>query len=84
MPKVIERPMSTTHILDFPFHYIKDEAEMNNVVAVSKGKEVVQIMRSMDPNTYQPLLYFAFKEDDKPFSDWMKYAAKMEIYSEGK
>jgi hypothetical protein len=84
MTKVIERPTSTTYVLDFPFHYIKDENEMKNVVATNQGKEIFQVMRSMDPNTFQPLLYFAFKEEGKPFSDWMKYVAKMEIYSETK
>jgi hypothetical protein len=84
MTKVIERPMSTTYVLDFPFHYIKDEVEMKNVVTTNGSKEIVHILRSMDPNTFQPLLYFAFKEEGKPFSDWMKYVAKMEIYSETK
>jgi hypothetical protein len=84
MTKVIERPMSTTYVLDFPFHYIKDENEMKNVVDSNNDKEVMQIMRTMDPNTFQPLLYFAFVDESKPFSDWMKYVAAMEIYSECK
>lgn len=84
MPKVIERPMSTTYVTEFLFHYIKDETEMKNVIAANQGKEIFQVMCSVDPNTFQPLLYFAFKEEGKPFSDWMKYVAKMELYLEDK
>jgi len=84
MPKVIERPMSTTYVAEFLFHYIKDEVEMKNVVAVNQGKEMFQVMRSVDMNTFQPMLYFAFKEEGKPFSEWMKYVAKMKLYSEDK
>jgi hypothetical protein len=77
--KVIERPMSTTYVLDFEFHLIKDETEMKNVVAVIGEKKIVQIARTFDLETFQPMLAFAIPEDGKPFSQWMKYIAKLEL-----
>ena len=79
MNKVIERPMSKTYITEFLFHYIKDETEMKNVIAANPGKEIFQVMRIVDVNTFQPMLYFAFEEKNKLFSEWMKYVVKMEL-----
>jgi hypothetical protein len=77
--KVIERPTSTTYVLDFEFHLIKDETEMKNVVAIIGEKKIVQIARTFDLETFQPMLAFAIPEDDKPFSEWMKYITKLEL-----
>jgi hypothetical protein len=73
MTKIIVRPDNTTYVLDFAFHYIKDATEMKNVASLIGDKEIFQVMRTVDPNTFQPLLFFAIPEKDKPFSDWMKY-----------
>ena len=81
MTKVIERPMSTTHVLEFPFHYIKDEKEAENVRKVIGDREVFHVHRGIDEHTFQPILYFAIPEKDKPFFYWIKYAAPMSIWS---
>ena len=81
MTRIIERPNTTTYVIDFMFHYIKDATEMKNVASLIGDKEIFQVMRTVDPNTYQPLLFFAILEKDKPFSDWMKYVIKMELYN---
>jgi hypothetical protein len=80
MTKVIERPMSTTHALEFLFHYIKDEQEAENVRKIIGDREVLQVHRGIDEHTFQPILYFAIPEKDKPFFFWMKYAAPMTIW----
>ena len=59
MTKVIERPMSTTHVLEFPFHYIKDEKEAENVRKVIGDREVLQVHRGIDEHTFQPILYLS-------------------------
>lgn len=81
MTKVIERPTSTTHVLEFPFHYIKDEMEAENVRKVIGDREIVQVHRGIDKDTFQPILYFAIPEKDNPFFFWMKYAAPMSIWA---
>ncbi len=77
MAKVIERPTSTTHVVDFLFHLVKDETEMKNILAASQGKEIFKVAIVVDMNTFQPMMYFSFVEKDKPFSEWMKYVARM-------
>jgi hypothetical protein len=81
MTKVIERPMSTTHVLEFPFHYIKDEKEAENVRKLIGDKEVMQVHRGVDEHTFQPILYFAIPEKDKPFFFCVKYAAPMTLWT---
>ena len=80
MTKVIERPESITHVLEFLFHYIKDEKEAENVRKLIGDKEVIQVHRGVDEHTFQPILYFAIPEKDKPFFYWVKYAAPMSIW----
>lgn len=77
--KIIERPMSTTYMLDYPFHLIKDEAEAENVRKLIGDKKIFQVQRMVDTETFQPMLAFAIPEDDKPFSEWMKYISKLEL-----
>lgn len=77
--KIIERPESTTYVLDMPFHLIKDEKEAENVRKLIGDKKIFQVQRIVDMQTFQPMLAFAIPEDDKPFSEWMKYVAKLEL-----
>lgn len=77
--KIIERPMSTTYMLDYPFHLIKDEAEAENVRKIIGDKEIFHVQRTVDKETFQPMLAFAIPEDNKPFSEWVKYIAKLEL-----
>lgn len=77
--KIIERPMSTTYVFDYLFHLIKDEAEAENVRKLIGDKEIFQVQRTVDMETFQPMLAFAIPEDGKPFSEWMKYISKLEL-----
>lgn len=79
--KVIERPESTTHVMGFMFHWIKDEKEAKNVFDVIGDKKTLSVARSVDPETFQPILYFAVVDDTAPFSEWLKYGAKLELMS---
>ena len=77
--KIIERPMSTTYVFDYLFHLIKDEEEAENVRKLIDDKEIFHVQRTVDMETYQPMLAFAIPEENKPFSEWMKYIAKLEL-----
>lgn len=79
MPKIIERPMSTTHFVEFAFHLIKDEREAENVSALIGDREVMIVSKGMDPDTFMPMLYFAIKNDEKPFVDWMKFVSPLTL-----
>ena len=79
MTKVIVRPETTTHVLDFMFHMIKDEEEMKNVADIIGDKKVFHVSRGVDPDTFQPILYFAIPEDNTPFNAWLKYGSTMEL-----
>jgi len=77
--KIIERPMSTTYVLDYLFHFIKDEEEAENVRKLIGDKEIFHVQRTVDMETFQPMLAFAIPEDGKPFSEWLKYISKLEL-----
>lgn len=79
MTKVIVRPETTTHVLDFMFHMIKDKEEAKNVADLIGDKQIFQVARGVDPDTFQPILYFAIPEDNKPFNAWLKYGSTMEL-----
>lgn len=78
--KKIERPESTTYVLDFPFHYIKDEKEAKNIFGNLKEEDflVVQKKKMIDDN-FNPLMALAIKDTNKPFSEWLKYIVRMEL-----
>jgi hypothetical protein len=77
--KVIERPESTTHMLNFPFHLIKNETEAENVKKLIGDRKIMQVHRGITPDTFQPLIYFAIPEEGKTFFEWMKYVAPLEL-----
>ena len=77
--KVIERPMSTTHVQEYMFHLIKDEAEAKNVSNILGDRKPFIVQRSVDMATFQPLLYFAIPNDTKPFSEWSKYVTPLTL-----
>lgn len=80
MPKVIERPMSTTYLFEMPFHLIRSREEARNIKAVVAGRKIVQVSRSVDMGSFQPILYFAIEEADKPMDRWLKYVTPMELW----
>lgn len=77
--RIIERPESTTYMIDYAYHLIKDEAEAENVRKLINGKKVFQVQRLVDKETFQPMLAFAIPEEGKTFSEWPKYIAKLEL-----
>ena len=76
--KIIERPESTTYMLDYAFHLIKDEKEAENVRKLIGDKKIFEIQRIVDKESFQPMLAFAIPEEGKGFYEWMKYVAKLE------
>lgn len=77
MRKIV-RPMSTTIIEECMFHLIKDETEMKNVMAGVDESRIKQFKRGVDPESYQPLLYFWIDEGKTVFES-KKYVAPMQI-----
>ena len=77
--KIIERPESTTYMLDYAFHLIKDKVEAENVRKLIGDKKIFEIQRIVDEKTFQPMLAFAIPEEGKSFYEWMKYIAKLEL-----
>ena len=77
--KVINRPMSTSHVMEFPFHYIKDQAESDNIKKLIDGKNTVHVMDRYDPESARYLRYFAVEDANKPFAEWFKYVTTMSL-----
>lgn len=77
--KVIERPETTTLVVEELYHLVKDAKEMKNIMAGVDANDIFKIRISMNPQTFQPMLFFAIKKEGKPFSDWMKYVAPLEL-----
>lgn len=77
--KVIERPESTTVILEFLFHVIKDEKEIKNVMEGHTEDDLFIVSRVVDEISFQPKMYFALKEKNKSFNEWKKYVATMKL-----
>lgn len=80
--KVIERPESTTYMLEFPFHYIKDEKEVSNIFRGKSKDEIFIVGKRVDVHTYRPQLALAIKKENLPFSQWEKYLVDLELYAE--
>lgn len=81
--KKIERYDTTTYFREFPFHLIRNEQEAENVAKVIGDKKVVIIDRSVDMETYQPMIWFAVEDKDLPLSRWLKYVSYMELAPQG-
>ena len=82
MTKVINRPDTTTHVLEFPFHVIRNEKEAENVRKLSEGKEIIKIGNLFHSEEFKLMMYFAIREEGKPFSEWLKYASPAELETE--
>lgn len=69
----------TTYFREFPFHLIRNEQEGENIASVIGDQNVVIIDRSVDMETYQPMIWFAIEDKHKPMSQWLKYVSHLEL-----
>lgn len=76
--KKIERAETTTHILEFMFHEIKNETEAKNVMLGVYKEDIFVFSRWVHPETFQPWIFFGIRNGDKVI-DWPKYCAPMEL-----
>lgn len=76
--KKIVRPMSTTIVEECLFHLIKDETEMKNVMAGIDESKIRHFKRGVDPETFQPWLYF-WIDNGKTVAESQKYVVPMEL-----
>jgi hypothetical protein len=65
--------------MEFPFHYIQDDKEAANIHALIGDKKVVTITKTISADTFQPLIFFAIEDPNKPFAEWDKYVAPMAL-----
>lgn len=80
--KVIKRPESTTVVIEFYFHEIRDEKEAKNIMEGHTEEDLFVVGKFVDEVSFQPKIYFAIREKDKLFVDWKKYVATMELLHE--
>lgn len=71
--KKIKRPDSTTYILEFPFHEIKDETEAKNVMQGHTVDDIFVVLPWVDQKSFKPKLAFAMRQEGKDFYHWEKY-----------
>jgi hypothetical protein len=70
--KTIERPDSTTYLIEFPYHKIRSIEEAKNVFAGKSEEDIFVVSKSIDSN-YQPMIAVAIRNENYVFSHWEKY-----------
>jgi hypothetical protein len=80
--KVIERPMSTSYIDDAIFHYCKTPEEAKNAFAGVDPEDIITWGRTVNMETFQPLLAVMIRNKDKPVKDWFKWIIPMDLYTD--
>jgi hypothetical protein len=76
----IERPDSTTLVLEFPFHLVKDEKELENIlVDVDIEKQVKSLGRYMDHDNFCPH-YIMWIDEDKAFTHSIKFVVRIDHF----
>lgn len=83
--RIVERPDSTTHFLEYPFHLIKDEKEADNIFRNVNQEQILVCERYVDSVTFQPWIAFVIFGKDKNFSQSLKFCGdigKLAKYSD--
>ena len=80
--KIIERPMSTSYVDDAIFHYCKTKEETENAFKGVDPEDIITWGRTVNMETFQPLLAVMVKDKNKPVKDWFKWIIPMELYTE--
>lgn len=80
--RVIERPMSTSWIDEAIFHYCKTKEEAENAFRGVPAGDILTWGRTINMETYQPLLMVMVRVKDKPVKEWFKYIVPMELYTQ--
>jgi hypothetical protein len=76
--KKIERPDSTTVVIETMFHLVKDKAELANILkGLDVDKQVKNCGTIVDPEMLQPISYI-WIDEGKSFFESLKYAIPME------
>lgn len=71
--KTIQRPESTTIILEEKFHFIKSKEELKNVLEGVKEEELLLWGRLIDVDSFQPLVAFIILKQGNSISESYKY-----------
>ena len=78
--KKIERPDSTSYVMEVPFHLIKNKIEFENIMKDIVNDQIIDLGLFIEPNTFQPMKYFAIKlKPDDGFPFWLKYVVELEL-----
>lgn len=61
-----EKNGTVTDYWEIPFHRLKDERELNNVLKDTDPKDVVLIWKTIDEQTFVPFVYFMIRGKNFP------------------
>lgn len=83
----VERPESTTHLVEVQFHEIKSAEEAKNVLDGVAEEDIITFGKFIGEISFEPWTYFMIKREGIPATFWFKYCAplrvlKPEIYEE--
>ena len=77
--KKIERPIATS-IVDEPiFHYCKTADEVKNAFAGVDPKHIHIYKRTIDMDTFQPLLMVMVQREHYHIGEWFKWVIPLEL-----
>ena len=77
--KKIERPIATSFADEAIFHYCKTPEETKNAFDGVDPKRIHVWRRSIDPDTFQPLLMVMVERENIPINEWFKWAVPLEL-----
>ena len=79
--KKIERPIATSYVDEAIFHYCRSEEEVKNAFIDVDPKDIYVYKRTVDMETFQPLLLVMVKNSADCISEWYKWIVPMELFN---
>ena len=79
--KIVERPQSTTVVLDAKFHLCRSTQEVANSLAGVDKDNIIVWGKIFDPVSFQPQLAVIVKHGDVPLAECMKFIIPLEYAS---
>ena len=78
--KKIERPIATSYVDEAIFHYCRSAEEVKNAFIDVDPKDIYVYKRTVDMETFQPLLLVMVKNSADCISEWYKWIVPMELF----
>ena len=77
--KKIERPIATSYVDEAIFHYCRSEEEVKNAFAGVDPKNIHIYKRTIDMDTFQPLLMVTVQRENYHIGEWFKWIIPLEL-----